>query len=77
VVLEISSQTDRQTDMLIAIQQNATYESGDLSNKCISIYFDVAKMNSTAVPITKMMLKTMKQMRSMTAAAIIHSLIIC
>ena len=37
----------------------------------------VAKMNSTAVPITNMMLKTMKQMRSMTAAAIIHSLIIC
>ena len=37
----------------------------------------VAKMNSTAVPITKMRLKRMKQMRSMTAAAIIHSLIIC
>ena len=36
----------------------------------------VAKTNSTVVPTMKQRLKTMKQMRSMTAAAIIHSLII-
>jgi len=36
----------------------------------------VAKTNRTTVPTIKQRLKTMKQMRSMTAAAIIHSLII-
>ena len=40
-------------------------------------YCMTPKMKSVAVPMTKMKLKTIKQTRSMTAAAIIHSFIIC